>query len=871
MISIDTAVFENRQVKLSLTGWLRRAGTVALAFSVVTALLLAWVPIYVSGVVSGEPSIVEQRPAGAPSGPYEPMRIDIRAEVAGTELVLPTPVLNALGERAGWSRNLAQPSRAVSRAPGDVLRIQGAFAALDLAFATGPKAGRVELGLSGTNPVTIDLDALRPGSRTFTINSGQRRTSVSGRFVWASQDLSFGQPVHRIEAVTLGSLPLSYRPLLSADGRITGVGISLVAVLQAVAGMAWRSLPLALVGAVAIAVGLGFGTLLEVLFRRRSPLSWAFPERLATGLAGAFSFLGAFNYYLPVSLITPVVLVLGLMGLVIESRRERVPKWRLDHEGTVLTSVAMAFVALPFIVTDRWAIGFLQTDVHDTFNLAQLFWHKSALGMHTDFGNGFRLLDYSVRAAVAGWARPGDAVVILRLLSTVVVFPLLWTLAVRLCHRRLMRWAFATGLGFSAAHLSLYAEGYMTRDFFATWMLLGFVLLAIALHDRRTERGDWVPAAMAFTVAAAVVPPYFVAVFAAPLAVVLLRLWWRQPLHTLATTYGKPALVAAAVFTVAVVPNLVWLRNAGDAQRYIPALNALVRVTVVPFYASMTFPATLSGVLPFHGNGAHLMGVPSGLVAPEPALALGRFLERPWVTSVVLTLLVITLCASVVAALSRRPRDASSVAFDAAWIATLAVIVSGFVCLWLMQWNDQTYFVLMWAWTLAPLTVLLAGVSMARAASAPHQLLRWVAAAGLLLLTVLNLNSAVIEGSRWLENPHGSIASRWHFDLVSDLVPFSRSLDDGTLPPQSRFQAIQQLSALTGSDDDRILANTLVGLLTTHGHRCVNCRRTRDTFNLLLNDDQVDVRVATLIIGGRTCPGPTLYLGERFVVCSPVR
>lgn len=845
------------------------------AFLAILALLLAWVPIYANAVITERPRVTEESTPAA-QGPFELMSLEIEDRTGGAQLLLPSPLVAAAQlsrpqvDLGGWAADRDDPARVTASQVGAVIRIRGAFSTLDFTFVTGPQSGAVELRLVGAEPVLVDLSAPESGVRTLTAESGHRRVTMSQRFAWRGQTLTFAQAVDRIETATLGSLPLEHRPSFSSDGRLIGVDVSRVAVLKALVGTAWRALPLLLVAGLLSGLALGFGTALEVALTRARVLTWARPERFAAGLAVGLSIVGALNYYAPVALIIPVVVVMGASGLLLEARRGRLPHWHLDADGAAVTGIVLGIVALPFVITDRWAIGFLQTDVYDTFNLTQLFWDRSALDAGTLFGNGFRLLDYSAHAAVAGWsARPSDAVVVLRLVSIVLMVPILWTLATRLCRQRFLRWVVTLGIGLNAALLSLYAEGYMTRHFFATWMIVGFALLMVALHDRRPGWGAWGPAAASFAVAAAVVPPYFVPVLAAPLALLFIRLLSRRSFRQVWMTYRMQAFGAASILIAAATPNLLWLREVGDAQPYVAQLNALVRSVVVPFYDSVRFPATLLGVLPFHANDGHTLGMPTGVVAPGPLLALERVLDQPVAIIVVITLIVMAVTSSLFAVVGRSRRVHGSIPLDAAWTSALAVVVLGFAALRVTQWNEQTYFVTMWAWTLAPVGVLLMAVGMASALHHSSWVLRFPAVIGLVLLMLVNLASSALEGSRWLEDPRGSAFPGWHFYLVADLQPFSRALKDGNVRLDGGYELVVPASALTGTDDDRVLANVLVGLLAAAHHNCLNCRRAADTYGIVAGDTEMDPGVRTLVIGGRNCPSEVAYQGERFVICTP--
>ncbi len=235
-----------------------------------------------------------------------------------------------------------------------------------------------------------------------------------------------------------------------------------------------------------------------------------------------------------------------------------------------------------YLVSQRWAIGLLQTDVMDTFNLTALFWGESARSASTDFGNGFRLLDYSARAATWGpfLERPSDAVVLMRLAGFALLAALLAGYCARTGHRRWIQVLCAVLVCGSASFTSLYAEGYMTREVFVTWTLIGLLVIAHQILDAKRDASAWWCVGTVCVVPLAMVPPYWV--IGPALVLALLGSTRLRVVRDAFDLWKSSLLGFLAAFIALGIPNLVWLKNVSDAERYVESLNLLVRYTGIP-------------------------------------------------------------------------------------------------------------------------------------------------------------------------------------------------------------------------------------------------------------------------------------------------
>jgi hypothetical protein len=596
------------------------------------------------------------------------------------------------------------------------------------------------------------------------------------------------------------------------------------------------------------------------------------------GLALSMLVIGAANYVVPVRLAVWLllpVLAVGLVRLGLRARSEPPPRVVVERPAEGLTGPIVAGVVVAaihgfwFAMSGRWSLGFLQTDVFDTFNVTGLFWHRSALDASIAFGDGFRLLDYTARAAVWGTMldRPSDAIVVFRLLHGVVVAMLAAGLVARQGYRAWVQVPVGILVSGAAAFVGLYAEGYMSREFFVSWLLVGLLMIGHQLLDADRRSNGWWRVGVVAGVSLAIVPPYFLIAPVLVLAVILSSTGsgWRSKLSS-----WRPAATGfVASLVIFGLPNVFWLRSSSDANQYIDALNSLVRNLGVPFYDSLRFPAAMLGLVPFHHQDGYRLG---GTTI--------RFGPLSWSTDWLSHAVVVTgfiIIATVLFALSvwvliRERASTADRGFAAMWIAVVALYVGGFLVLRATRWNEQTYFTIMWIWTLAPVGLTGLVITCLEAGRLRPRL-RAAMLAGVLLLAGVNVVSAAGESILWVESPYSELADDWHYDLAAPIDRFDRTLRRGGVDLQGVDFAvvIDRPSSLTGTDDDRVLTNVLSNLLEADGRRCPDCQRNPD-FYWITASATAPADIPIVLVGSTDCrTRPELYADEFFAVCGAER
>ena len=117
--------------------------------------------------------------------------------------------------------------------------------------------------------------------------------------------------------------------------------------------------------------------------------------------------------------------------------------------------------------------------------------------------------------------RPSDAIVVFRLLLSVVVAALAASLVARQGYRTWVQVTVGVLVSGSSAFVGLYAEGYMSREFFVSWSLIGLLMVGHQFLDDDRRSSAWWRVGIVASVSLAIVPPYFLLGPALLLAMVL--------------------------------------------------------------------------------------------------------------------------------------------------------------------------------------------------------------------------------------------------------------------------------------------------------------------------------------------------------------
>lgn len=841
------------------------------------AALVAFLPVRATAVSEGEIAITSDATPDEPPGALTPEDLQIQIiATGGVTMSPPQPIAFAIEQQlpgvvlAGWSRPPNRNDLLVADTADNEILITGRFSSLDLPFETGPGAGTVEIEAGDVRAV-IDLESTTAGHNVVRVSAGGRRTTASTPFLWSDRTLRLPEPASELEWAAIGLLPVRAEPVVGDTGAVIAVRVDAADTARALARAGFDLLVLAAVALVLGLVGLVVGTACGPRRVARGVLAGL---RLATyGLALGMLIVGAANYFVAarwaVVILVPIILV-GLTRMVRQTGESPsvVPEGTpVGASGAIIAAIVVAAInGLWFMLSGRWSLGFLQTDVFDTFNVTELLWRRSALDASIAFGDGFRLLDYTARATVWGTMldRPSDAIVVFRLLLSVLVAALAANLVARQGYGAWVQVVVGTLVSGSAAYVGLYAEGYMSREFFVSWLLLGLLAAAHQLLDTDVRMWAWWKVGVIGCVSLAVVPPYFLmapALVAVLIASVAGSQWRDRALN------WSPAVGGFGLSVLALgVPNLFWLRSSSDAEQYIDTLNALVRNIGVPFYDSVRLPAAMLGLLPFHHQDGYRLG--------GSTFELGPFRwGTDWLAGTVVAW-VFLISTSLVAALSvwivaRRSRSSVDRGFAALWIAVAGFYIMGILVLRVALWNAQTYFTIMWIWTLAPIA-LTALVLLFLEAGRLEQRARTLLLGGVLVLALVNALAAAGESVLWVESPFSERASKWHYDQAVPLDRFDRALQAGDVDiGDDEFAVvIDQPSALTGTDDDRVLTNVIVNLLEATGTRCTVCVRNPD-FYWVTASQSAPTDIPIVRIGSTECgPRPTIYTDDYFAICA---
>lgn len=846
----------------------------ALIVAVVFGVMCLLAPVRITGRTSGgEAQLVSLEAPAVGTPTPAPMSLTIVTRSPEPVTFLPpaqlrSAVANGLDgvDLAGWVPN-DDATALTSVGVGSAIEVTGRFASLDLPFRREPGAGSIEIALNGQSATTLSLDG-PVGVDGVRAESGGRLVEQRSTFLGRGLRLEQGIELQQVSA-TVGLIAVDVEVVRSGTGVAYEVGLAAVvlAVVGAFAGMLLVVLVALAVLVVAYLVGCAAAPAGWTLRASPAPL-----PRALVGTAIAMLVVGALNYVAPVGVAVFALVPLISWGafrltrqiMLVEPRPSPV-RGRMALVPLCLGAGIVAFLVSHFVLTGRLSIGFLQTDVFDTFNLTLLFWDESALGAATDFGNGFRLLDYSARAAIwgAGLDRPSDSIVVVRVLLAVMTLVMSSRVTRRLGVGVAGQSAVAVLAVLSAPLTSLWFQGYMSREFFVTWMILGLLALVDTLNRGRRDARSWAEVGVVCWVSLVVVPPYFILAAGIALGCWMISRQGRRTLDRGPDRSGR-AYLGVATSLVLAVPNLFWLRDASDAERYVPALNALTYNIVIPFIGSSEFPAAMFGFVPFHANSAHQLGPITRTIGP---LTISSDLLGGAVPLLVGTIAVgLALAAGAVIAW-RTQRTVTVVL-----LSIVICYLAGVVVLRLFAWTGQLYFSAMFIWTLAPVALVSAALVMSIAVGRRHgrTTVGWAVAVVLVGLVGVNALSSGAEFSLWRDGETGPRATRWHADQAGPLARFTDAVEDGSLGIQGDdYSVVATLSQLTATDDDRVLLNGVVNALEAAGKSCGDCVRNPDVYFTEVHGRAADDEFLVDVGGGPCTDRPEVWRDTYVVVCGP--
>jgi hypothetical protein len=670
--------------------------------------------------------------------------------------------------------------------------------------------------------------------KTFYVSSGTTIARSSSIFMLRNTSVNVG-PGDVVKA-SLG--PVDLTSSVSANGDRASVLRNQV--IGSFFGAIAAALPVLIALVILLLVAFLFGRSLTSLIGFRGC-----EASVATiiGLSLIWSILGSLNYVVSGRtsvLILAVMIVAAVTGAPLRNGIQvfEIPR---RYYGPVSPIVLGFFLYVhPTLITKSTNVGFLQTDTYDYFHLQRLFWDQSIPSAGTDWGWGLRTLDSTARSVVENTfnVSPWGAATVLRLAFAILAVTAVYSATKSLGASR----CFASAASSLATVLvplhGLWMEGYLTRELFAhqTIMCLGVGVVFLQRENERrvNQQKSWLLLGVLMAPALALVPPYMIL---AP-ALLLTTLIWRPAGATIKKSWSLVGSFLASVVPLSII-NLWWMLGSDVSNKYAQAVEGIGKNIVVPFYSSAQFPGALLGVTSFHLNEASLFGrsleawLPTMLVTVQSKI---DELADSW--SFVLLLLLSLVW---VIALSRPTSGgARGLLFSYLLISTICSI------LLLSVWESQSFFVLMWFWTLAPgllISAFLLTANPGRAYERSRSLI-------IFLFLLLNVMASFFASTRWLNSPYGETSARTHFDLAADVL----FVDGLRSTINSDFQVIMRRGELTGTDDDRVLVNFVDLVLSEDGKNCVNCvYDARNGSVASVTDIEPEVP-HVLVIGGLGCP-----------------
>ncbi len=591
---------------------------------------------------------------------------------------------------------------------------------------------------------------------------------------------------------------------------------------------------------------------------------------LAMGVALPGLVVGGLNYVLPAreaSLIVAIVVWITIgLGLGLGRPGGR---WRVQGRSAVdalrkaslggpliLTLVAVGF---PVALTHSTNLGLLETDIYDYLHVQRAFWDTSIINAGLDWGDGLRTIDGTVRSALDGWTPLSamESVTAVRFLTIMVALACVGGAAKALGASRRRTLLIQVMVGSIASIHSLWTEGYLSREMFVWMAIAALATATIALaREDAPQRSTWFALGAIFAWPSSLVPPFMV-VFAAVAVGALAGIrstGWRNRIPSI--------LAFCASFVPLTLINFRWVLNTAKANEYAQAVEGIGKFGVLPFHAKPEMAASVIGITGFHTNPGSWQGPKTIAWLPQPVeevVAATNTLGIHWLGPIITGALILALFLGFLGAEKavRRPL--------AGLFATAVVTLVGFLVV-LTRWETQSYFVLMWAWTLSPfvLAPLMIGAAALRDRTAKIVLL------GLALIAGFNMISTLAEISIWFGHPNEEAAEWHHYDIAGDVLRVQQLAADDQLP-SGRYRIELPTSDITRTDDERVEFNLVELVLTEENRTCVNCNSdTRNGSVASINADDQSPTDFVVFIGGWTCRnGEPYYRGITVAVCPP--
>lgn len=670
--------------------------------------------------------------------------------------------------------------------------------------------------------------------KTIYVNSGVVATRTSDLFMLRS--VSAELDPNEVAKAHLGPVDLT-SSVRESDGRAI---VPRSAVMGSLANSFVEFLPVVLALALLILFSFLLGrSLISLAGLRHSEASVA----TMLGLSLLVAMIGSLNYLVSGRTAVLSVIVFSVGAITVAASRKGLRNFAVPrrYEGPLLpVLVGFLLYVVPTMMTRSLNVGFLQTDIYDYFHLQEVFWRESIPSAGTDWGWGLRTLDSTTRSGIenvfhlSSW----EAATVVRLAFAMFAVVAIHSAATCLgASRRSASILASLTVALVPLH-GLWLEGYLTRELFAHQVLMSIGVGVTILHrqdeDGTRQRKRLFLLGVLMVPALSIVPPYLVLVPA-----LLLTLMIRRPQGAPPRTNWPPI----RSFLLGLVPlsmiNLWWMLGSDVSNRYAQAVEGIGKNIVVPFHSTARFPASLMGITSFHLNESSLFGRSLEGWVPGVLVDFHRRIDQiagNW--SVVLLLLL-----AVIVAVALSPRASGPAA---GFLIGYVLISTVCTVLLLSVWKSQSFFLLMWFWTLAPGILVSAFLLIVR----PGQRLQIGRLCILVTFLLLNVVASVFASTRWLNGPYGETSYRTHFDLAADVL-FLEELEDSIT---TDFQVIMRDSELTGSDDDRVLFNFVDLVLTRDGRDCVNCvydPRNGSVASLVAAEPTEQI---VLIIGGRGCP-----------------
>ncbi len=830
---------------------------------------LAVIGLAVAGaaVLAVMPARIVHRPAGAADPVIRPGFPDLEAEawypepldisittLSDTPVDVALPVLpyglrfpEQWVERDGWS--LAN-ERLGANVAGSTLRMQGLYSSVELWILAFGSPAPVVIDVNG-EAVEVDAAAQRGEPAVFTVASGRPVAAFEQRFAFRPVATGVAAGTCSDYTAYLARITIEHGTVCAGDAGGT-IRVGVASTLRAAGGAAADAafIVVAVLAALAWSGWVGYGALVLLRARRNALYDAA---TLLAGTSLLFAVLGLVNYVVPVRWAVLPLLVAGTALALAGTRRAR-PS-RLVAPAPVAAGVlAVAAGAGLFALSGGQGIGLLQTDVYEYQRLTQLFWSEGALPSGSDFGSGLRLLDTSARSLFYGVANlsPPESTLAVHLVSMALAAA---GLAALIGWFRRPAPAVVGGLAgaFGGVAVAGFVEGYLSRSFLTWFLIAGWSVATLGLVDTEHRRSRLLAAGAGLGVAAAIVPMYLVPVLAFGLVLLGAGPSLRDRL--------RPVWPLAVPMMVLGIPNLYWLRRVDVSARYAEGVSEVGRTFVLPFYDEPTIVTAMAGLEPIHANPASFLGVQSRSWLPQLSADYFSFLgdHAAWLAVVVVLVAV--------AVVAWRAGSAELAPVVRVIRYTWAFMLGGLAVI-LPFWSTQSYFILMYGWTLAP---LLYATVVVRTFAAPVPARRMLVALGSLLIAV-NVVSAAAEAGRWYESPVSPLDTRWRYDVGPTLADFTVWASDAE-PGTYRIEV--QRSDVLQTDDGRAIANQVDQILTDLGFSCDGCQYAPETNALLFDMRFATVGVASaetsryaVVLGGRTCAGRTAFTAPYLIVCE---